>query len=569
MPREAKVGDGYVTLQWTDGAANGLPILKRLLRITRADAGGTSTQVECASNTCTIDGLANGKNYWFQVTQSNELGSAESPESAPSKPDVIPENVGLPDVKFGNGQVTISWPTGVSRGSPITEYRVTMNSGGAAEPLTAASPATTLHWKGLTNDQDYTFTVAAKNAVGWSKDESPASVPEHPTGAPQAATAVVGADAGLETGQHINVDWQAAPIKKDPILRYEVFATRVGDGQKLKVGSIDTAGRQSGKFSILWAQAVNDVDYTFTVVAHNRGPDPGTESAPSAPVNAYGAPDTPRGANISAGDGSLQLSYGDPKQPKITEYEVVVHNGLTHEPVTEPVKVSVGSQIPGTFKNGTRYYAKLRAFNQTKGSDWGGTNSVTPVGAPNSPDVDPLGPPVPGDGAKRRVGWKFADAYLQGNTRDQVTIQYRTAGGGWTNVPNSSNYGSAGGGQFGHLEITTNGATVAVELRAVSDGHGASGPTSISVTPPLRVSHDPAANRLTLHAQGFGGNVFCDVTDPFKANNAKVDKDGSVTLDYAPPVGETPKPGPHAVSVSCRSSLLGGDYNLGPVTVGG
>lgn len=552
VPREVKAGDGYVTLQWTDGAANGLPILSRTLRVTRTEPGGTSKQVQCSSNTCTIDGLANGRNYWFQVTQTNELGSATSPESAPSKPDVIPEVVGQPSVKFGNGQLSITWPTGVSRGSPITEYRVTMNSGGSAQPVIVQAPNTTLHWKGLTNDQDYTFTVAAKNVVGWSKAESPATLPEHPTGPPQPATNVVGKDAAVREGRYLTIDWDAAPIKKDPILRYDVFATRVSNGQKQKVGSINTDGRQSGRFSLLWGDAENDVDYTFTVVAHNRGPDPGEESAPSAPASAFGAPNTPRGANIRAGDASLFLAYGDPSQPKITEYEVEVYNGWTHERVSGAQVVSVGAQIPGTFTNGVPFYAKLRAKNQTKYSDWGATNSVTPVGTPNSPDWNNDSPAVPGDGAKRQVTWVFYNSYLQGNPMSEITIQYSLDGGSsWASVPEVKQFRD---GIFGDVVVTTNGTNKTILVRAASRDHGTSSGTSLTVNPPIRFTHNGADNSLTLTVQGFGGAPRCDVSAPYSENNVQVN--GSVTIDYKSGPLETPAPGPYTVTASCKSSLL-------------
>ncbi|MGA4670275.1 Ig-like domain-containing protein [Propionibacteriaceae bacterium Y1923] len=554
VPREVAVGDGYVTLQWTDGAANGLPILSRTLRVTRAESGGTSKSVECSSNTCTIDGLANGKQYWFQVTQTNELGSAESAESAPSKPDVVPEIMGQPTVKFGNGQLTISWPTGVSRGSPITEYRLTMQSGGSAAPVVVTAPSTSYTWTGLTNETDYTFTVAAKNEVGWSKAESTASVPEHPTGPPQAATNVVGIDAGYGIGRHLKVEWDRAPAGKDPILRYDVYATRVSNGQRVQVATVDA----DNPLSIIWNGAENDVEYQFSVVAWNRGPDAGAESAKSAPVAAFGAPNTPSGVNISAGDGSLFLTRGDPSQPQVTHYDVEVYETYSGRKVGDYKDVKVGEQIPGTYTNGTRYYARVKAWNKTKSSDWGGTNSATPIGAPTSPYWENQGDARPGDGAKRRVSWKMPDANLQGNSRDQVTIQYRVNGGGWNTVPEVQNYGSAGGGQMGNIDISTDGANATVEVRAVSADHGASPAASITVTPPLSMSL--SGTTLTVRTNDTGGQLRCSVGDPFPINNEQLGSTDSFTVEHKD-AGATPAPGgPYTVNLSC--SRLGSTYTL-------
>ncbi|MGA4507796.1 Ig-like domain-containing protein [Propionibacteriaceae bacterium G1746] len=551
VPREVKSGDGYVTLTWTDGAVNGLPIKSRILQVSRADAGGTTGKsVECQTSTCTIDGLANGKNYWFKVTQTNELGQATSGESGSSKPDVIPEVVGKPEVKFGNGQLTITWPAGVSRGSPVTEYRVTKYSGGKTETL--PSKTTSLTWTGLTNDEDYTFTVAAKNVVGWSKQESPASTPEHPTGPPQPATNVTGADAGVGIGKHITVNWSAAPVKKDPILRYQVFATQVNNGRRELIATVDAGGA----LSVLWDRATNDVEYQFSVIAYNRGPDPGQESAKSAPVSAFGAPSKPVGANLRAGDGSLWLNAGDPNQPQVTEYEVQVM-AKDGGAVGSAVKVKVGDQIPGTFRNGQTYYAMVRAWNQTKASDWGGTNSATPVGTPSAPYWgDAVA--ISGDGAQREVRWTMPDDNLQGNSRDQVTIQY-DAGGGWVAVPNVQHYGSAGGGQFGTINIKTNGANVTVRIRAVSTGHGASPAEGTTVTAPLTMAL--SGSTLKVSSRGIGSDLSCSVSAPFSTKkNAYLPDNGSFTVDHDG--GATPPPPPYTATVSCKASILSSPMTL-------
>lgn len=561
VPREVKAGDGYVTLQWTDGAANGLPILSRTLRVTRAEPGGTSKSVECTSNTCTIDGLANGKNYWFAVTQTNELGSATSPESAPSKPDVIPEVVGQPKVRFGNGQLTISWPTGVSRGSPITEYRVTMASGGTDAPIIVQAPRTTLDWKGLTNDQDYTFTVAAKNVVGWSQTESVASTPEHPTGPPEPATNVVAADAGVGAGKFITINWSAAPVKKDKILRYEIFATRVDNGKKVRIGEISA----DNALSYTWSNAENDVEYQFTVVAHNRGPDPGVESAKSDPTSAYGAPNTPVGANIRAGDASLTLAWGDPSQPQITHYDVRVYqNGRAMG--REYKNIKVGEQIPGTFPNGNDYFVELKAWNRTKGSQWGRTNTVRTVGTPSAPDWNQQGGPRSGDGAKRVITWVFPRTFLQGNDQDDVTLQYKVGDSAWTTVPEVKSYRD---GVFGDVVVTTGGVNRTVLVRAVSKDHGTSSSSSTTVTPPLRVSFTAGTRTLTVHSSRIGDSLRCDVGAPFRAISQKLDDNGSFDVAHADAdATPAPAPGPYPVNISCRASLLSAPIELN-TTVGG
>ncbi|HWJ83823.1 MAG TPA: Ig-like domain-containing protein, partial [Cellulomonas sp.] len=77
--------------------------------------------------------------------------------------------------------VVLSWSAPDSRGTPITGYRLTAQPGG----LTKDCASTTCTFDGLTNDTEYTFTVAAQNEVGWS-DPSPASLPARPDAVPDA-----------------------------------------------------------------------------------------------------------------------------------------------------------------------------------------------------------------------------------------------------------------------------------------------------------------------------------------------------------------------------------------------
>ena len=62
--------------------------------------------------------------------------------------------------------VTLSWPTPASNGAPIQGYEVSWSGGTLA---CAASPCVI---PGLTNGQDYSFKVRAKNKADWS-DWSP------------------------------------------------------------------------------------------------------------------------------------------------------------------------------------------------------------------------------------------------------------------------------------------------------------------------------------------------------------------------------------------------------------
>lgn len=66
-----------------------------------------------------------------------------------------------------NASVDLAWVAGASNGSPILEYRVEWDGGSHSCGL-----ATTCRIDGLTNGRQYTFTVKARNEVGWSEDSA-------------------------------------------------------------------------------------------------------------------------------------------------------------------------------------------------------------------------------------------------------------------------------------------------------------------------------------------------------------------------------------------------------------
>ena len=74
--------------------------------------------------------------------------------------------------RAGDGTVSLAWLPGSANGSPIDEYRVSYRSS-TGSGQQSCSQATTCTISGLSNGQDYSFTVQAHNEVGWSPASSP------------------------------------------------------------------------------------------------------------------------------------------------------------------------------------------------------------------------------------------------------------------------------------------------------------------------------------------------------------------------------------------------------------
>jgi alpha-tubulin suppressor-like RCC1 family protein len=124
-----------------------------------------------AASPLTVTGLANNVLHTFTVSATNSDGTSIPSSGVTSTPaPMVPT---APTAISGNpqdGQVIVSFSgaTVASGGPAISSYTVTVSPGGATV-TGAASPITVT---GLTNGENYTFTVVATNADG----NSPASI---------------------------------------------------------------------------------------------------------------------------------------------------------------------------------------------------------------------------------------------------------------------------------------------------------------------------------------------------------------------------------------------------------
>jgi hypothetical protein len=145
---------------------------------TQANGGQTATG---PASPITVTGLTNGDSYTFTVTATNAAGTgAESAPSDPVTPFTVPGTPAVFLVTPGTGQATVEFtPPADDGGSPVTGYAVTATdlttpANGGQTATGTASPITVT---GLTNGDNYTFTVTATNAAGsgGSSPSTPAS----------------------------------------------------------------------------------------------------------------------------------------------------------------------------------------------------------------------------------------------------------------------------------------------------------------------------------------------------------------------------------------------------------
>jgi len=204
----AVAGDAQATVSWTapsnEGAAR---ITGYAVTPYVGYAPQPTVTFDSTATTETVTGLANGTTYRFRVQGVSAMGTgAYSKASNAVTPVTRPDapTIGQADVDYPN--VTLRWTAPASNGgSPLTGYVVTPYLDSTAQSSINTSTATAITVTGLTDDATYTFTVAARNAVGTGPESAPSNpVTVAPTvpGPPTIGTATAG-------NGRVTVSWTA------------------------------------------------------------------------------------------------------------------------------------------------------------------------------------------------------------------------------------------------------------------------------------------------------------------------------------------------------------------------
>ncbi|HMO10698.1 MAG TPA: Ig-like domain-containing protein, partial [Actinotalea sp.] len=220
--------------------------------------------------------------------------------------------------QVGDKSVTLAWDAPAPNGAPITGYRVLAQPAGSATEC----PGTTCVITGLTNDQQYTFVVVARNEVGDSPP-SPASAPARPDvrpGAPGTPTAAWG-------DRQVTASWAAPVSAGSPVKDYQVELSPAPPSGPAVVTTTSTSYAFTG--------LTNGTAYSVRVRATNAAPDPGDWSGWSAttvPAGTPGAPGAPAASGAGAGGGVWQITVtweaSNPNGYAVTSYEVSVGGGV-------------------------------------------------------------------------------------------------------------------------------------------------------------------------------------------------------------------------------------------------
>jgi titin len=403
----------------------------------------------------------------------------------------------------GNGSVSLLWTAPTDPGqSAISDYLVQYSSNGGSTWSSAVdmgSTAATGTITGLGNGTAYVFQVAAVNSVGTGA-YSAASASVTPLGPPSAPSIslVTAQDGGLRLSL-------TAPSSGAAVTGYDY---RVDGGSWVSVASAST--------TLVIPGLVNGTAYTVETRAQSAV-GVGAISTPAAgtPLAVPGAPTI---SSLAVGNGSLTVAFtvGFNGGGAISSYQYRLNgvSWITATGTTSPLSI-IG------LAPGTAYAVELRAVNSAgAGAASVPANATTP-GAPGTPNVSTV---VAGDGS---VTVNFTPGATGGTPVDHYEYQTAT-GGGWTDVSSTTSPITIGG--------LSNGASVAVSIRAVNAVGAGTASAPVTVTP-ATVPGAPAIVGDTV--AGSDAHLSAEFTAPASDGGAGVlsyqySTDGGVTwLDRA------------------------------------
>ncbi|MFS0866163.1 Ig-like domain-containing protein [Microbacterium sp. 179-B 1A2 NHS] len=385
-PTVTAVESRTVVLSWTPPVDNGRPITGYTVR---SDAGGYSR--ECASTTCTLDGLTNNVEYNFSVTATNSVGESDrSVSSETARPDVRPDQPNPPTLEFGDRSLEVAWTTPRTEGSPVESFTLEISPAppsGVVQRTGLTGNSTT--WDGLQNGTEYQVRVRAHNRAPEPSDFSAWSagmIPAAPPAAPGAPTVARLDPVGNQA--QMRVSWNAPAENGDAIAGYELNVIRGGS-------TVRTVSVPAGQTSQAVTVDTSQSDYTYSVRATNKA-GWGETSPQSAPRRAFTPPGAPTAVAAREGNNRIDVNWSPGASNGANAGEIRYQYNVNGTGWRADW-VAGGSSSSGTIGNGVvnnngAYSVQIRAVATADGTTYegaasGASNQVRPYGPIGNPSA--------------------------------------------------------------------------------------------------------------------------------------------------------------------------------------
>jgi trimeric autotransporter adhesin len=415
-----------------------------------SNGGVTSASAMALSRSRTVSGLSNAKTYRCKVVAKNAAGiGPPSALSAAVTVAGVPGAPARPTVTPGGGQITVAFSAAADDGSPITKYSAICESSDGGTTGTRTGSSSPIVVTGLTNDNAYTCTVTATNAVGTSRP-SPDSI----VVVPGAVSDAPARPAVLRGNTQITVTFSAPADNGNPITKYTAICESSDGG---------TPGTRTGSGSpIVVAGLTNGNTYTCTVTATNAvGTSP--PSADSIVVVPAAVPSALARPAVLRGNTQITVTFSAP-----------ANNGNSITTYATTCTSSDG----GTTGTASGYNSPIVVTGLTNGNTYTCTVTATnAVGtsAPSPPSIVVVPAGVPDAPARPIV--------LSGNT--QITVTFSAPANNGTLITNyTTTCVSPDGGIPGTNTATTSSIVVTGLTNGESYTCGATATNAVGTSPP-------------------------------------------------------------------------------------
>jgi len=380
--------DGTVQVTWVAPASNGgSPITS--YTATSSSGSKTCTTADGTTLTCAVSGTTIGTSYTYSVKATNANGtSAASTASASVKTTSLPA---APTAVSGTGspeQVSVSFTgdttTATEGGLTITGYTVTATdlTNPANGGQTATGTSSPIVVTGLTDLDNYTFTVHATNSVG-NSPESAASAQVAPGGVPSVPLNVTATN--ISPGGNAQVSWTPPATPGGTISKYTVTSS-TGSKTCTYTGPFGPGETDTCTVSGLTI----GTSYTYSVTATNQSGTSSSSAASNAVVSST-TPNAPTSPSATTGNGTATVAFtGD--TTTATEGGIAITGySVTATDVTNPAnggQTATGTVSPVTvtgLTNGDSYTFTVHATNANGNSAESTATAAVNPGRPSAP----------------------------------------------------------------------------------------------------------------------------------------------------------------------------------------
>ena len=547
----ATPGNRQVELTWSDPENDSITRYQVQQRKGSAAWGGWTAISGSDATTVshTVRGLDNDSEYRFRIRARNAGGNGAQSAVARATPTATITRPAAPtglSAAAGNRQVTLSWTD--PNNPTITQWQVRRKAGSGAwgewTDMGGSGAATTRYEvSGLDNGTAYQFEVRAVNGAGNGAGPD-APVSATPT-APATSTPTTPTTPPATPTAGVTVTPTALTVAEGDSGSYTVALDTQPSGDVTVTVGGASGDVTTSPASLTFTSTNYNTAQTVTVTVaedDDATTDPAITLTHSASGGGYGsvsiasvvvsvsessvAPAKPTGLAATVGDGSVTLSWTDPNNPTITQwqYRQKAGDGAWGEwtDMGGSDDETTSHEVNG-LTNGTTYQFEVRAVNEAgNGAGPDAPVSATPTAPATSTPTAPTTPPAtPAAGVTvtptaLTVAEGDSGSYtvaLDTQPSGDVTVTIRGASGDVTTSPASLTFTPANYATAQTVTVTAAEDEDAATDAAVTLTHSASGggydavsidAVTVTITEDDEAGVTLSASALTLEEGGSG-----------------------------------------------------------------